>query len=233
MDKKWDSEAIDQVYENLIDEFGLQLDTIALSGFRIQLEEQIIFRKYLSLLERLEQELLIQWNIKQSQGIEALLREQNSWLSKELRKKRSLFDDWTELCSLLWNQSESTDNSFYPSIWKPFVIKTFIQREFWGELSGGLKTDQRELIIKKICQLMEILSKVDPHHQILSFLNLIELGTHKRPPLCEIGKPMEKSQKGSQSKSIMQPVISAVGKEDWGEVPRLLSQYWHEKEEKN
>ncbi|MCP4296450.1 MAG: hypothetical protein GY786_12675, partial [Proteobacteria bacterium] len=201
-----------------------------LSGFRDFLEEQPIYQGYLFLLEGMEKELLIQWNIKQTQGLDALFNHHNRWLGDELRKKDSIFDLWTRLCIQLWNECDPASGIYHPSVWRSYVLKSLGNQNTWGSLAMGLQTDQQGLIMKKIAQVMKLLLNADPHHQILSFLNLLELGVNDRPEICESGTIPEDLVGKQIPPFMVNSLLPAISNDQWDEVPDLLRQYWQEKE---
>jgi len=224
--KTWDRQAIDQVYESLIDEVRHFLDLIALTGCRSFLEEKPALRLYLHLIEELEQELLIQWNIKQEQGLEALFSRHKHWLGEELRNKDSFFETWNHLCACLWKKAEKPALLLTASPWQSLILQTFTDQDFWKDFRGALHTDQKQPLLTHVCQLFELLYKLDPHHQALSYLNLIEIGVEHRPEIYAIGETSQKALENPCLSLIQDHFLPDIQQDHWENMPDKLVEFW-------
>lgn len=185
--KSWDQKAIESIYENLLNELGELLDLVNLIGCDSFLKNAPSLQLYLKLIEQMEQELLLQWNIKQQDGLPLLFERHKRWCNQELRNRDGFFKKWNQFCLTLWQFIERPEHRLDQSPWKSLLLSILFNKESWRPLRGALITDQKKSLINRICQLFEKLFLYDPHHQMLSFLNIQEIGTGTRPEIHQPG----------------------------------------------
>ena len=105
----WDEGAIDQAYENLIDIVGWVLDQVTVTGCRNLFQSSSPLSLFLELMELIETELLVQWKIKQENGLDLLFARHNEWLNQELRGDNGFFTLWNSFRQEVWNAVKHTN----------------------------------------------------------------------------------------------------------------------------
>ena len=181
MEKQWDSDAIDGVYDQLIEQTGKLLDFVSVHGLGMLFKSNPVLSVYLKLVEALERELLIQWKIKSEEGEEILFLRQKKWLRESLRKEGSVFEIWGKLVKELSGFLDEFSVSQDKMPWSRFLMATWLDIDFWKQ-TGWCQGDKLEKN-RRVCDGYLILDALEPYHLILSFLNLIELGCGTRPDI--------------------------------------------------
>ncbi len=222
----WDEATINQVYEDLLDRMGDILDRIQLLGCRPMFDSDPLLGVVRHLIELMEQELLVQWKIKQDEGVEKLFARQRRWLQLELRSVDGLFAAWNRYCSLLWKVLDTPVASLDPNPWKAYLLWTITDRKSYQELPGIFNSDQGEQILGRVCGLFERLWGICPYHLLLSFLNLIELGTGKRPDINEPGAVTSTAEGVTPLSNIVTFFKELVEKGEWDKMPAQLRLFW-------
>ncbi|MCP4755207.1 MAG: hypothetical protein GY866_30430 [Proteobacteria bacterium] len=224
--KRWDESAIDRAYENLIDDVGQLLDKIHLFGCRPMFLRIPFLRFFLKSLELMEGELLVQWKIKQENGLEELLDRQRLWLNRELRATKGFFGAWNGFCRAIWKKLEDPDSVLHPDPWKSALIQTLTDVENLGDFKGGIFADKGTAILDRICSLFESLYRIGPHHRALSFLNLIELGSGYRPEIHDLGEAPTNRPSSGTAAAIQTVFSDLIGKDEWNGMSEKLLAFW-------
>jgi len=223
---KWDESTIDQVYEDLLDRVGDILDRVQLTGCRPLFDSDPLLGAVRTLFELMEKELLVQWKIKQDEGVEKLFAWQRRWLQLELRSVDGLFVAWNRYCFLLWKVLDTPVVSLDQDPWKAFLLGVMTDRQSYSELPGVFNSDQGEQILGRVCGLFEKLWGNCPYHLLLSFLNLIELGTGKRPDINEPGAAASPVDSVTLPSNIGTFFKEPVEKGQWDKMPAQLRLFW-------
>jgi len=222
----WDEPVISQVYENLLDGIGTVLDRIQISGCRSLFESNELLRVVWRLFELMENELLIQWKIKQEEGLEKLFDRQKRWLSLELRSADGLLATWSRYCTLIWKRLDSPVVNLGRTLWHSAVLEILTDRQSYTDMPGIFKSDQREQILSNVCQLFEKLYHTCPYHQTLSFLSLIEMGAGERPEINNPGDACQTTENEPLPSSIDTFFTDIIEAEQWKEMPERLNRFW-------
>ncbi|MBT4268865.1 MAG: DUF815 domain-containing protein [Deltaproteobacteria bacterium] len=223
---KWDESAINQVYENLLDGFGGILDRIQFSGCRSLFESNDLLKVVWRLFELMENELLVQWKIKQEEGLERLFDRQKRWLSLELRSADGLLTTWNQYCTLAWKRLDSPVILLDRNPWRSAVLETLTDRQSYADMLGIFKSDQHEQILGSVCLLFEKLYRICPYHQILSFLSLIEMGAGNRPEISNPGDACQTQGSDSLPSSIDTFFLDIIEAGQWTGMPERLNRFW-------
>ncbi len=232
MKKKWDESTIDDAYASLLDSIGLILDKLTLSGCSLIFKRVSSLRFYLKLLKMMEIELLIQWKIKQEKGLELLFVRQRKWLSRELRKSGGFFDSWNSFCREIWKTMEDPAELLNHNPWKSLLLKMLTDFDTFQDFRGGILGDNRLSIVRQITDLFKRLYEVCPHHQVLSFLNLIEIGANYRPDINPLGKINTELRHISVPSVFQQAFSDVIDKDNWDGLPEKLLEFWQSNSEK-
>ncbi len=221
---KWDETAIDQAYENLLDIVGWVLDQVTVTGCRSLFQSSSPLSLFLELLELIETELLIQWKLKQENGLEILFVRHNEWLNQELRGDQGFFSLWNTFRQDVWNAVKHTNGLDEKDSWKRLLILTLTDSGVMRSSIGPISLDN----LAPVCRLFEQLHSASPHHLALSFLNLVELGAKCRPDLFPLAQ-LENDEKEQQGPKVLEELISTSIKESsWEKVPETLLKFWKE-----
>lgn len=225
MEKTWDNPAINQVFESLIDTTGIILDQYHLYQLHRITKAHPLLNSFINLLEYIEKELLVQWKIKQENGLEQLFEHQRRWYHSEIRSQGIFFELWNGFV-----QEHLSASKKYPfiqenNIWKSLVLIVISDREQMAKLipiSNGTTSN-----LQKIVPFFKHLYFIDPSDQILSFLNIVELGLGFRPeimpPAIEKPSPDDQIKVSPQLKSLAES-LSTI--DNWQKADQLLKQFW-------
>ena len=194
---KWDEIAINQVYEDLLDSIGGILDQIQISGCRSIFELNDFFKVVKRLFDLMENELLVQWKIKQEDGLERLFDRQKRWLSLELRAPDGLLATWNQYCALAWKRLESPAVKLDRNPWRSAVLEILTDQASYTDMLGIFRSDQHKQILSRVCLFFEKLYRICPYHQMLSFLSLIEMGAGDRPEISIPGDARQSQREDS------------------------------------
>ncbi len=224
--RKWDENAIDSAYEDLLDTIGQVLDRSIVSGCSQVFRKNPALRSYLKLLSQMETELLIQWKIKQEKGLQAVLLRHRSWLSRELRKADGFFSRWNNFRSLLWKATIDIGCLLSSDPWRSLLIWILTDAEQMADFKHGLIEKAETTVLQQVCSLFELLYKTCPYHQALSFLNLIEIGADHRPEINPIGKQGQKDASQHLLMPIQESLSKHLEKDHWEGIPEKLLDFW-------
>ncbi|MFH2131976.1 MAG: DUF815 domain-containing protein [bacterium] len=224
--KKWDEAAIDRVYEEMLDKVGDILDRIQICGCRSLFESNDILNLIESLFERMEKELLLQWKVKQEEGLLQLFDRQKRWLSRELRSSDGLLATWNRYCALVWKRLDDPAMKLDTKPWRSTVLEILSDQSSYVNISGVFNSDQQGPILSQICALFEKLYHTCPYHQVLSFLNLIELGAGNRPEIHDPGTGNQSQKKEPLPSGIDSFFSDIIGAGQWQEMPERLTRFW-------
>src|SRR3989339_881186 len=102
----FDQAAVDDLFAGLLAPLGASLDEYHRLGLGSSLDPASPLRQWADLARTWEQELLVQWKIRQDQGMEALTSYQRRWLHQNLRAENGVFAQWAGLQQALarWHQ---------------------------------------------------------------------------------------------------------------------------------
>lgn len=226
MEKQWDNVAIDGVYDQLIEQTGKLLDFVGVHGLGKLFKSNSVLSVYLKLIESLERELLIQWKIKNEEGLEVLFLRQKKWLRESLRKEGSVFEIWSELVEELSGFLDTFSTIQGDTPWERFLMATWLDIDFWKQ-TGWCQGDKTEKS-RRVCDGYLILNSLEPYHLILSFLNLIELSGGSRPDIWPLTSDDLAEDKGGE----LDDKIQTGSYEHWkgqsksDEIYDLLPQFW-------
>lgn len=223
---KWDETAIDQVYEDQLDTIGDILDRIQIFGCRSLFEANDLLNRVLQLYELMENELLVQWKIKQEEGLDRLFERQKRWLGRELRSSEGLLATWNRYCALAWKRLDSPAVKLDQNPWRSAVLEILTDRQSYGDLLGVFKSDQQQQILGSVCDLFEILYHTCPYHLTLSFLSLIEMGAGERPEISNPGDASQTQQNLMLPSTIDTFFSDIVTDGKWEEMPERLNRFW-------
>ncbi len=223
---KWDEQTIDRIYENQLDCIGDILDRIQLSGCGSLFDSKLLLKVVKRLLELMEKELLFQWKIKQDGGLAKLFERQKKWLNHELRLSDGLFATWNIYCALIWERLTTPAVLLNQDPWKATVLEILLDRQSYSIYPGFFNSNLWEQNLGGVCSLFEKLYGLSPYHQVLSFLNLVEIGTGDRPQICNPGEA-DPSLQTDPLPSTMDTFFSdLIDGNRWQEMPERLSLFW-------
>ncbi len=222
---KWDENAINQSFEELLDSIGEILDKVTLSGCRPLFLRTPFLRYYLEILELLESELLLQWKIKREKGLQALFVRQQQWMSLQLRIPDGFFSKWNLFCGEVWRASGDESVMLNRNPWKSLLFQTMTDLDSLIEIRGEIQGNSRAPILSQVCDLFELLYKTR-HHQVINFLNLNEIGSKQRPEIQAIGE-IERCLPSPPVPAIIQKTFAAqINNEKWEQTPEKLLEFW-------
>lgn len=220
----WDEGAIDQAYENLIDIVGWVLDQVTVTGCRNLFQSSLPLSLFLELMELIETELLVQWKIKQENGLDLLFARHNEWLNQELRGDNGFFTLWNSFRQEVWNAVKHTNGLSEKDTWKRLLLLILTD-------SGVIKSNLEPVSLENltpVCRLFEQLHSASPHHLAMSFLNLVEIGTKCRPELYPLGQ-MESGNDEKKPPKVLEEMLNSRFNEDgWSNMPARLLEFWQE-----
>ncbi len=223
---KWDEMAINQVYEDLLDGIGGILDQIQISGCRSLFESNDFLKVVQRLFELMENELLVQWKIKQEEGLERLFDRQKRWLNLELRSPDGLLATWNQYCGLAWKRLNSPAVKLDKSPWRSAVLEILTDQGSYADMLGIFRSDRHEQILGSVCLFFEKLYRICPYHQILSFLSLIEMGAGDRPEISNPGNAWQSQEDESLPSSLDTFFSDIIETGKWTEMPERLNRFW-------
>ncbi len=181
---KLDETAFADFIQTLLDQISKQLDPYYSLGLPVHLGSQPVFRLYFEMLKELEEELLIQWKIKDQQGSAELLNYQKKWYLNEVRKEAGLFSQWELFASKIQKQQKYKCLGQNP--WTSAILGFITNQQAMAPfINDG---DPKNQALTKVLQFLLSLTKIDPEHQFTSFLNFIEVGAKQRPDPSPLGK---------------------------------------------
>ena len=222
----WDENAIDQAFEEVLDTVGWLLDQVMVTGCQTLFEEVPPLKTFMRFIAKMESELLIQWKIKQERGLADLFNRQNEWLHQELRSPTSFFSDWNSLRVQVSRFGEESGTVLAADPWKHLLLSVISNAAFMKDFYSNERQEQPLEILTRVCAVFEKLHGICPHHLALSFLNLVEIGTKRRPELSVLGTLLvATNQKNACPAS--QQMITLLGEEKgWSELPTFLLKFW-------
>lgn len=223
---KWDEKTIDRVYEEQLDRIGEILDRVQTSGLRSALAADGFLGVVLRLFEMIENELLLQWQTKREGGLNGLFDRQKQWLNRELRHHDGVIATWNDYCNQALQKISMPDGLLVPHPWRSAVLGMMMNPGSYPGGCGGRYSTGRIRLLRSCCAVFRELYTICPHHQVVSFLNLIELGTGYRPEICEPGE----SSAALPDAGILpgrDAVLAGLDKpESWAEMPDRLTDFW-------
>jgi len=222
----WDESAIDQVYTEQLDRVGDILDRLQISGLGPLLVADDFLRIGFRLLEIIEKELLLQWQLKRDQGLERVLQRQRQWLYHELRRKEGLLAVWNEYCSQALKRLAAPAALLDSHPWRSRILEMMTDPAFYPGGCGGRNTTSRDRILRSCCTVFRELYEFCPYHQVTSFLNLIELGSGYRPEICDPGEAAAWRPDGLHMQE-RRAVLAELDKpESWDGISDRLIDFW-------
>lgn len=225
MKKNWDQQAINLAFDSLIDHLELLLDQVKLSAFDVIMRPFPIIQTYLNLLKLIEEEVLVQWQLKNSKGLDALIKYQKSWYFAEIRKEKGLFTQWNQLCEQIWQFFPDSNIRTHNSLWKS-VIHYLLCDKSRNETLAGLNPMEQSSIEKRCNESFKLLYDSDPFEMMINFLNIVEIGSGSRPEIHSLEHEEGKKEKIEIPKT-MGPIIKYLEKEnDWAELSTKLTKFW-------
>jgi predicted AAA+ superfamily ATPase len=225
--RQWDEAAIVSAYEDLLDEIGRLQDLARLSGCRRFFPEAEPLHLYWRLLQQTEEELLIQWKIYRERGLAALFDRQRGWLNQSLRADDGWFETWNVFCIRLRQRLSDPALKVHPDPWKAFILYTISHKDAITGLEGLDPTEATDPLLTMLFRLFAQLGKIDPYHQCLCFLNLLELGVGYRPALNPLGQTGTADLPNQRDFSTLRALLSqTVEKDRWNELPERLQAFW-------
>jgi predicted AAA+ superfamily ATPase len=223
---KWDESAIDKAYEDLLDSTGWILDQVMLTGCLPVFNCQPPLFRFLSLIQAIETELLVQWKIKQKKGLNALFLRHREWLNGELRNSNGYLFTWNQFHHEAWMVVGKPASTLLSDPWKSLLLLTISDWELMRQCAGLNNPGTREESLQPVCSFFERLYNTCPHHLALSFLNLIEIGTRSRPQLVRLGE-CEVSRPEAAIPSVIDKAFHDVAKGgDWQNMTASLVEFW-------
>lgn len=219
---RWDEAAIDAAYENLIDIVGWTLDQIMVTGCRPLFQSNSALSLFLELLEGVESELLVQWKIKQENGLELMLARHNDWYNRELRDDQGFFPLWHSFRQEVWEAVKNTNGLNEKDSWKRLLLLTLTDYGLVRTCMGPINRDSMETV----CRLFEQLYSLSPHHLALSFLNLVEIGSRHRPDLYPLEEVETREDVVSKPDVLNRLLADVIHKGSWDGVAENLLEFW-------
>lgn len=230
---KWDEKTIDRVYEEQLDKIGGILDQVQVTGLNALRSVDPLFLTVLTLFEQIEKELLIQWQIKRDGGLAKLFDRQRQWLNHELRRQDGLIATWNEYCGLVLQKLAEAENMLASNPWRSIVLKLMTDRRSYPGQQGGRNSTNRVQLLKNSCAVFKILFETCPYHELISFLNLIELGTGNRPDICDPGEAVSDLVQEKIPQELASVLTGLDVPDAWTGMPDRLVEYWGDADSSN
>ena len=228
MKKTWDNPAINQVFESLIDTTGIILDQYHLYQLHRITKAHPLLNCFVNLLEYIEKELLVQWKIKQENGLEQLFEHQRCWYHSEIRSQGIFFELWNEFVQEHLKASKNYPLIQKNNIWKSLILVAMSDQEKIANVFPISGTSN----LQKIVLFFKNLYLVDPFNHILGYLNIVELGLGFRPEIMEPAIEKVQSNKSiniSTDLKLLADSLSTI--DNWHKADQLLQQFWLSKPE--
>ncbi|MDX2468963.1 MAG: DUF815 domain-containing protein [SAR324 cluster bacterium] len=206
-----DESAFADFIQTLLDQISKQLDQYYSLGLPVHLGVEPIFRLYFEMLKELEEELLIQWKVKDQQGSGELLDYQKKWYLNEVRQEAGVFSQWALFAHEI--QKQQKYKRLHPNPWASFVLGYVTDKQAMSPFIN--EGDPKNLSLKKVLTFLLSLVQIDPEHQFTSFLNLVEVGAKQRPDPAALGR-FEVNQndlKGDSSEGAGESSLQSLAKE--------------------
>jgi len=175
---KWDEASIDQAYKTQIDRLQDLLDQAMTLGLWPLAQKWGVLDRYYRLAQMLEEELLLQWKIKNEQGMDGLLKHQARFLGQTLRNPKGLLAAWAKLRQAIISVSPRMQGS----PWSAFLLDQVADYAWVKKL--GLEP-------KILLAHWFTLHQLDPQELLIGLFNLVELGAQSRPELPDLAPQME------------------------------------------
>ena len=225
MEKTWDNLAINQTFETLIDTTGVILDQYHLYQFQRIIKHHLLLSCFVDLLEYLEKELLVQWKIKQENGLKHMFEHQRCWYHAEIRSQGRFFELWN--CFVAEYLKASIN---YPMVaendsWKSIVLMAVSDRKKIADIIALL--DESSSNFQKFIHFFKSLYFIDPLNHVLGFLNIIELGLGFRPEIMEPVAQKIQLKEGINISPALKSLADSLSDIDhWEEADKKLQNFW-------
>lgn len=176
----FDAAALDELFTNLLGPLGASLDEFHRWGWGATLPPASPLRCWAGLAQEWERELLVQWKIRQDQGMEALTGYQARWLLQTLRLETGVFAQWAGFrqALVLWHQHPGRAWATNP--WHSCLLWHLVDPAPYQTLSPDSG--------QALARFWQALLAQDVEHQFTSLLNLVELGAKRRPDPPSLGQ---------------------------------------------
>jgi len=225
MEKTWDNLAIDQTFETLIDTTGVILDQYYLYQFQRIIKNHPLLSNFIDLLKYLEKELLVQWKIKQENGLNQMFEHQRCWYHAEIRSQGRFFELWNCFVEEYLNTSITYPMVLEKDSWKSIILFAVSDRKTIADIIPVL--DESSGNFQKCLHFFKSLYFIDPFNHVLGFLNIVELGLGFRP---EIMEPVAQKAPSKAVKTIS-PALKSLSDsltdiEHWEKADKKLQNFW-------
>ena len=225
MGKTWDNQAIDQTFETLIDKTGEILDQYHLYQFQRITKNYPLLSYFIDLLEYLEKELLIQWKVKQENGLKQMFEHQQCWYHAEIRSQGSFFELWNFFVQEYLKTSASYPMILEDDPWKSIILISVSDRKKTAEIIPNL--DVTSSNFQKFIHFFKNLYFVDPLNHVLGFLNIVELGLGFRPEIMEPDAQKIQSQNIKNISPALKSLADSLSDSDhWEKADKKLQNFW-------
>ncbi|MBT4527888.1 MAG: hypothetical protein HOC24_15190 [Deltaproteobacteria bacterium] len=225
MKKTWDNLVIDQTFETLIDTTGVVLDQYHLYQFQRITKRYPVLNFFIELLEYLEKELLVQWKIKQENGLNQMFEHQRCWYHAEVRSQGRFFELWN--CFVAEYLKTST---VYPMVlendsWKSIILIAMSDRKKIADIIAN--PNESSSNFQKFIHFYKSLYFIDPVNHVLSFLNIVELGLGFRPEIMEpVAQKIESEEIKNISPALRSLADSLCDRDHWEKADKILQDFW-------
>lgn len=226
MTGKWDEQAIDSAYEELLDATGSLLDRMRLSGFDVLLGERVYWKLFFELVEKLERELLIQWKTKKERGLERLFMRQGYWYRQEMRKLRGVFSIWNELYFEIQGRWERHSRKMDGDPWQTILVKDLTDFELFSKMIG--KEAMRLPVLEKLCAMFQLLIQSNPYRLFIGFLNAVEIGIGFRPDILPLQCASSLRESAILEEVSLKLPNDLSSAKSWDQLPDILLKLWKE-----
>lgn len=224
--KKLDEAAINSTFEDLLDTLGEILDKYAIFGYHPFFQPIKPFSLFFQIIEIIENEILVQWKIKNEKGFDCLFTRQQSWIGQELRSKTGFFFLWNQFCNELWRKSRYHSLLIHPDPWKSLLVQTLSDQDLVFKFQGNILADTDDVQLTQLCGFFKQLYSICPYHLALSFLNIIEIGVGTRPEISAINVSTPDNLQIFGAKNLQTSFDDILKKNQWDSTPKALVEYW-------
>ena len=224
--KKFDQNAINEFFENLLDKVGEILDKSGSVGFTEIYARNKVFEIYFQILATIEEELLIEWKIFQTEGVDQLLERQKKWYHQNLRSKNSLFNNWNKFTKKLNQNLVESAGFISVDPWKSFLIANLTEYKYFKNNAGVISSNEKDVYLDSVCDLFKIMDDYSLEHIVISFLNLIEISVGKRPDIYPLYQQDNERFKEQKPKVVHATFKEEISQSDFTQTAEKLKKFW-------
>ncbi len=218
---KYDLQAINAYFEQLLDKIQTCLQVVNLYVLRCKIKEGTPLALWIACLDRLESELLRQWQTLQSEGIDALTLQQALWLGKQQKQKDGAFTLWfaftKQILAYAMEMQASKEN-----VWASYLVFYLSNREEWDMSPSWIEPPSQASLDEQL-HIVQTFAEHKPYSLFLEFLSLIEIGAQYRP---KIEDPTSALTNVKPSPSALSGAVASLQKGDINQLRQDITAFW-------